>query len=48
MKHNTEKYKAFIQKESYISINNDERKTRFLTELNIKEQKVLQVLKLLK
>ena len=40
MKHNIEKYKDFIQKESYISINNDERKTRFLTELNIKEQKV--------
>ena len=48
MEHNTEKYKAFIKKESYISIHNDERKTRFLTELNIKEHKVLQVLKLLK
>jgi uncharacterized linocin/CFP29 family protein len=40
MKHNTEKYKALIWKESYISINNNERDTGFLTKENIKEQKV--------
>ena len=40
MKHNREKYKSFIWKESYIYINNNERNTGFLTKENIKEQKV--------
>ena len=40
MKHNREKYKAFIWKESYISVNSNERDTGFLTKRNIKEQKV--------
>ena len=40
MKHNTEKYKDLIWKESYISINNNERNAGFLTKENIKEQKV--------
>ena len=40
MKHNIEKYKALIWKESYISINNNERDRGFLSKGNIKEQKV--------
>jgi uncharacterized linocin/CFP29 family protein len=40
MKHNRKKYKALIWKESYISINNNERDTGFLTKENINEQKV--------
>jgi hypothetical protein len=40
MKHNRKKYKALIWKESYISINNNERDRGFLTKENIKEQKV--------
>jgi uncharacterized linocin/CFP29 family protein len=49
MKHNTEKYKALIWKESYISINNNERNTGFLTKENIKEQKVtgLKIIKII-
>ena len=39
MKHNREKYKALIWKESYISNNNKEGETGFLTKRNIKEQK---------
>ena len=37
MKHNTEKYKALIKKESYISINDNERDAGFLIKENIKE-----------
>ena len=39
MKHDRNKYKALIWKESYISVNNNERDTGFLTKENIKEQK---------
>ena len=49
MKHNTEKYKALIKKESYISIKNNERDVDFLTKENIKEQKVtgLKIIKII-
>jgi hypothetical protein len=49
MKHNTEKYKALIWKESYISINNSERDAGFLAKENIKEQRVtgLKIIKII-
>ena len=49
MKHNTEKYKALIKKESYISINNNERDAGFLAKENIKEQRVtgLKIIKII-
>ena len=49
MEHNTEKYRALIKKESYISVNNNERNTGFLTKETIKEQKVtgLKIIKII-
>jgi hypothetical protein len=49
VKHNTEKYKALIKKESYISIKTNERDVGFLTKESIKEQKAtgLKIIKII-